>query len=139
MSRRKKILPIDLSGTVEELLKEYGDQVYEVMDDAIKETSEEARNELRSVNQFSPRGNVSGAYSQSWEYEKQKVNRLEVSSVVYNEDHYRLTHLLESGHAKFLWGRETGEKVQGYPHIEPVNNKAQKTLIDKVEKGVGAI
>ena len=136
MARRKTIKPVDLTATVDKLLAEYGDEVFDVMGDAIKETSEKAMNELRSVKHFSSKGNPSGDYSKSWTYEQKKVGRLKEKSTVYNEEHYRLTHLLESGHSKVLWGRRTGESVQAYPHIKPVNDEAQENLVRFVEEGI---
>lgn len=134
MSSRKKIKPIDLSSAVDEILNRYGDEVFDVLGVAIRETSEEAKKELQSVDSFSPNGNPSGAYAKDWDFKQVQTSRLRTESVVYNEDHYRLTHLLESGHSKFLWGRATGERVQAYPHIASVNDKAQENVVKKVEE-----
>ena len=139
MARRKTIKPVDLTAAVEELLKEYGNDVYEVMDDAIKETTDEAVRDLHAVNNFSPKGSPTGAYSKSWTSEQRLTSRYSKTSTVYNENHYRLTHLLESGHSKVLWGRKTGERVSAYPHIAPINEKAQESVIRKVEKGIESL
>ena len=136
---KKKIKPVDLSATVDKLLAEYGDEVFDVLGTAIKETSEEAVQDLRSVNSFSSSGRHSGDYSNSWTYKEQYVKRMQKEMIVYNEEHYRLTHLLESGHAKWLWGRSTGERVQAFPHIAPVNDKAQETVVRKVEEAISKI
>lgn len=139
MSRRKTIKPVDLSAAVDELLAEYGDQVYDSLGRAIKETTDRATEELRSVRKFSPNGNPSGSYSADWTNEQRIVDRFKQESVVYNESHYRLTHLLESGHSKYLWGRETGERVQGYEHIRPVNEKAQEMVVRLVREEIESI
>lgn len=136
---KKKIKPVDLSATVDKLLAEYGDEVFDVLGTAIKETSEEAVKELRTVNKFSSSGRHSGDYSSSWTYKEQYVKRMQKEMIVYNEEHYRLTHLLESGHSKWLWGRSTGERVQAFPHIAPVNDKAQETVVKKVEEAISKI
>ena len=135
MSRRKKVKPIDLTAAVDEILSKYGDEVFDVLGEAIKETSEEAMQELRSVNKLSPNGNPTGAYSQDWEYKQVQVSRLKTEAVVYNENHYRLTHLLENGHALKRGGRTYG-RVQAYPHIAPINDKAQENVIKKVEEKI---
>ena len=62
--------------------------------------------------------------------------RLGIKAVVHNKL-YQLTHLLESGHAKFLWGRATGEEVQAFPHIEAVNEEAQRKLEEEVKRRIG--
>lgn len=139
MSRRKKIKTVDLSATVDKILAEYGDEVFDVLGDAIKETSEKAMDELRSVNRFSPKGNPSGAYSRDWEYKQVQTSRISTEAVVYNENHYRLTHLLESGHSKWLWGRKTDGKVQGYEHIKPVNDMAQEMVVELVKEKVESL
>lgn len=136
MSRKKKIRPLDLSKAVDELLKEYGEQVFDVLSGTIEDVSKEAVQDLRSVSTFSPSGNPTGAYSKSWTYEQRMTGRIGTESVVFNEDHYQLTHLLESGHAKYLWGRPTGETVQGYPHISKVNDEVQEKLIEEIGRRI---
>lgn len=139
MARRKTIKPVDLSSAVDELLKEYGDDVWAVMGDAINDTVNEAVSDLHAVNSFSPKGSPKGDYSKSWTSEQRMTSRYSKVDIVYNEDHYRLTHLLESGHSKVLWGRKTGERVSAYPHIAPINDKAQESVIRKVEKGIKSL
>ena len=139
MARRKTIKPVDLSSAVDELLKEYGDDVWAVMGDAINDTVNEAVSDLHAVNSFSPKGSPKGDYSKSWTSEQKMTSRYSKVDIVYNEDHYRLTHLLESGHSKVLWGRKTGERVSAYPHIAPINDKAQESVIRKVEKGIKSL
>lgn len=138
MARRKTIKPIDLSAAIDSILAEYGDEVFDVLGIAIKETSEEAMDELRSVNKFSEKGHPTGAYSRGWEYLQKQVSRLKTEAVVYNEPHYRLTHLLENGHALKRGGRKYGE-VEGFEHIKPVNDKAQETVVEKVEEMISKI
>lgn len=138
MRKNNSIAPIELTSTVEELLNEYGDDVYDVMDKSIIKISNEARDDLRAVNKFSSKGNPSGAYSKSWDVKKEKVNRYSVERIVYNEAHYRLTHLLENGHALKRGGRTYG-RVQAYPHIAPVNDKAQENLIKTIESEIKRI
>lgn len=132
MARTRRVGPLDVSSTIIALFNAYGQDVNEVIDDAMKEVGTEARDQLRSVKQFSPQGNPTGKYSKDWQIEVQPVKRYSRKYVVYNEEHYRLTHLLESGHAKVLWGHDTGEDVPGYKHIEPVNNKVQERLAEEV-------
>ncbi|RKJ32016.1 hypothetical protein D7X33_39910, partial [Butyricicoccus sp. 1XD8-22] len=62
-----------------------------------------------------------GAYAKSW-----KASKINGKWVIHNVKHYRLTHLLEKGHAKVGGGR-----VQSYPHIAPV----EKELVEEYIKG----
>ncbi len=59
--------------------------------------------------------------------------RYGLKATVHNKV-YPLTHLLESGHAKWLWGRDTGETVQAFPHIEKVNEEAQRKLEEEIKR-----
>ena len=132
MARRKKIGILDVSQELISLFVTYGQQVNEVVDEAMEEVAEESCQELRSVSRFSPNGDPTGEYSKDWVVDVEPVKRFIRKFVVHNEDHYQLTHLLESGHAKVLWGNKTGGKVQGYEHIKPVNDKAQERIVQEV-------
>lgn len=134
MSRDRKVGALDLRSTINAMFLKYGNEVNVVIDDALKEVARESVEDLKAVHSFSSKGNPSGAYSKDWTFEIQPVKRYARKVVVFNEDHYRLTHLLESGHAKFLWGRSTGQNVQGFPHIEPVEKKASEHLENAIER-----
>ena len=47
MARSKKVKPVDLSKAMNEILTEYGDDVYKVMEECIDEVTEDAKNQLR--------------------------------------------------------------------------------------------
>lgn len=130
----KKVGALDLRSTINSMFNKYGNAVNAVIDDAMKEVARESVEDLKAVRSFSSKGHPSGAYSKDWTYEIQPVKRYTRMIVVYNEDHYQLTHLLESGHAKFLWGRSTGQNVQGFPHIKPVEEKANEHLERAIER-----
>lgn len=133
MATRKWIGPIDLSKAIDEILKEYGDEVYDVVGDCIDEVAEEAKNRLRSVTVFK---NPAQHYPQSWINEKLESKPLTVSRAVHNEHHYRLTHLLEKGHAvRNGTGRNNGKQnTDAFPHIAPVNDWANKELPNLVKR-----
>lgn len=131
MSRSKRIGVLDLSKEVSAMFATYGQDVNEVIDDAMMATAKEAEQELKAVSRFSENGNPTGVYSADWTFGVQPVKRYSRQIVVYNADHYRLTHLLEFGHALKRGGRKYGQ-VQGYEHIKPVNDKAQENFINEV-------
>ena len=120
---RKKIKPVDLSKAVAEVLNEYGDKVYEVLPQAVEEVSDKAVKQLHDVQNFAPNGHPTGKYSASWDVKTVFKDRLHDSLVIYNAEHYRLTHLLENGHAK-----RGGGRVPAYPHIAPVNDWVNEEL-----------
>lgn len=131
---RKKIKPIDLDATVHDLLSKYGNQVYDVLKDCVKEVSDEAVEKLQSVSRFAPGGHPSGEYSRSWKQEEAKAGRLATRRVVHNEEHYRLTHLLEKGHVSKNGTHRTFGRVKAYPHIAPVSEWANGELPKLVER-----
>lgn len=121
---RKRIQPVDLSATVSQILEDYGADVGEILDEAIIDTAEDAVHKLRAVQRFAPDGNPTGAYSSSWTMEPMRVSRYQISYLIYNENHYRLAHLLEYGHAKANGGR-----VSAYPHIAKINTEINVELV----------
>lgn len=129
--RRIKIGAIDLTKTVNALFVSYGQDVNEVLYDSMQNVADEAVKELKSVNKFASDGHPTGEYSKSWDKVEQQTSRLAKSVIVYNEEHYRLTHLLENGHALKRGGRTIGS-VKAYPHIYPVEQKVVKDFEKEV-------
>jgi len=121
---RKKIQPVDLTQTVSQLLEDYGAEASEALEEAMMDTAEDAVHQLRAVGRFAPNGHPSGAYSASWTMEPMRVSRYSSMWVIYNENHYRLAHLLEFGHAK-----QNGGRAPAYPHIAKVNTAVNVSLV----------
>ena len=117
----------DFTETVQAYLAKYSAGATEVLEEAIKEVSKEAVKKLKST---SPRR--TGDYKKSWA-QQPETGRLKVGAVVYaRKPEYRLTHLLEKGHAKRGGGRvEDGDRVKAIEHIKPVNDWAQEEAIDR--------
>lgn len=111
----------DFAETVQAYLAKYSAGATEVLEEAIKEVSKESVKKLKST---SPKRK--GKYGKSWA-QKAETGRLKVGAVVYAKaPEYRLTHLLEKGHAK-----RGGGRVDARVHIEPVNDWAQEEAIDR--------
>lgn len=126
---KKTIKPIDLEKTVQDILQEYGDAVYSALSESVNEVMDTAVEELHAANTFSPKGHPSVAYAPSWEKIIEPASRLTTKVIVRNKEHYRLTHLLEKGHAK-----QNGGRVKAYPHIAPVNDEAQRNVFKLIEE-----
>lgn len=126
MSRRY-VSANDFSGAVTNILKDWSADVLEETNEAVKEVATEARDELKVEGNFE---NRSGKYRKGWKVTFTEL-RYGLEATVHNKV-YQLTHLLESGHAKWLWGKDTGGTVQAFPHIEKVNEEAQRKLEEEL-------
>lgn len=106
------------AAAIMDAITEYGDGVTDAVKDA---TDEAAKVCLQEVRASSPKR--TGAYRKGWKKATTKENATAKTVTVYNKDHYRLTHLLENGHAKVGGGR-----VEGHPHIGPAEQRAAELL-----------
>lgn len=99
----------------------------EEVDAAVLETAKETVEEL---NRTSPRRPQGGEYAESWDQKKDNKSREKwwLSRVVFAKSpNYRLTHLLEFGHAKVNGGR-----VPAQPHIRQAEENAATRLYTKL-------
>lgn len=133
----KKVRPINLDKAINEVLQEFGDECYTVLSQATEEVADEAVKKLQSVAHFAPGGHPSGDYSKDWTKDTFPTARLKIKTVVHNEDHYRLTHLLENGHVSRNGTGRTFGRVPAYPHIAPVNDWANAELPKRVKEMLG--
>lgn len=117
----------NFAGEITSILKTYSDEVFEESKECVKNVANESRDQLKVEGAFK---NLSGKYRKGWRVTFNEL-RYGLEAIVHNKD-YPLTHLLESGHAKWLWGKETGEEVKAFPHISKVNDEAQKKLEEEI-------
>lgn len=124
---------VDLDGyekAMQQLLDEYGTSVmkdtYEVFDELTKELPKKLKEETIAKGLRRPKGGKH--YANGWRARVEKTS-LNIYLQAYNANKPQLTHLLENGHAKVNGGR-----VDGIPHIAPVNEWAEKEVIERVEK-----
>ena len=120
------IQPSQFEETVWGWLNEYDSDAQKAMSKAVLETAEESKQDLTGAGGFN-----GTKFKKSW-----KVNTTEgklgtVSAQVGNKI-YRITHLLEFGHAKSGGGR-----VQGYNFVAPVNDKVEDRVINKIKEALG--
>lgn len=130
---KKRIGILNLDSTIEQILEKEGKDAYKVMDTSVDNVAEEATRKLQAVN-----FKTGGEYSKSWVCDKEPSGRFATKRIIHNEEHYRLTHLLEKGHVvrngrSRITGKAYG-KTNAYPHIAPVEEWAQKELPRAVER-----
>ena len=119
----RTVEPADFAAAVNDILKEYGDHAREALNEAIPEVAERANQDLHTAGTFEGR-----KYRGSWST-KVEMTRLGVDAVVYNRRHYRLTSLLEFGHAK-----QNGGRTRAFPHIAPINDRVESEVMEEFEK-----
>ncbi len=113
-TKGKAIQPKDFSSYMNDLLDEYGAEIVSITIEAADNVSKGARTKLRQKSTGSFK-DITGSYRRGWRAQLKK-SRIGVFATVYNATDYRLTHLLEYGHAMRGGGRS-----KEFPHISDVN------------------
>ena len=123
------ISPDALAKTIEDTLREYADVTEAAAAAGVHEVSEKCLSELHSAN---PSGSGKygswDKYNADWTSMKQKTKNA-YNEVIHNKRHYQLAHLLENGHALVGGGR-----ARAFPHIAPVAEQAEETLLTTIKK-----
>lgn len=130
----KKVTIDNMAAEIAKSLTEFAGATEEACDKGVIETSKDAVDALRAADpaesgDYSP---WSKNYNKGWTFRKEKSRKYKgMLSTIWNEKHYRLTHLLEKGHAKVNGGR-----TRAFPHIAPVAEKAEEELVNKIKKNI---
>lgn len=113
----------NITQQLDKILKEYTEHVNETMEFECKRIAFETANDLKAT---SPRSNRAHRhYADGWRAKKSG----KYGYIVHNATSWRLTHLLNNGHAK-----RNGGRVAGDNHIGRAEERANRKLIDEVEK-----
>nr|DAL97482.1 MAG TPA: putative tail component [Caudoviricetes sp.] len=106
-------------------LEEYASVTTENVKKGTKKIAKKAVLELQAN---SPKN--TGDYAKSWKSKITNETSHSITSTIYAGDgQYRLTHLLEKGHAK-----RGGGRVEGTPHIAPVEKMCRDQLMEEIKK-----
>lgn len=122
----QKINVDSLAREIQSTLKQYADDIKTVSLDAAESVAKDTVAELKET---SPKRKTrkGGRYAKNWAYDTSVDG-----ATIYNKaPTYRLTHLLEKGHAK-----RNGGRVRAIPHISPAEEAAIKEYEDKIIKEV---
>lgn len=71
---------------------------------------------------------VTGGYAKSWRIKNKDDGEGSYRTTVYSSKP-GLTHLLEKGHAKFVFGTYIGGRTRAFPHIAPAFEKGKEELL----------
>lgn len=121
------IRPDQLADAVMNGLRDYARLATDDLKAAVKEAGQSARKELRST---APK--KTGAYRKSWTYKVTGETANTINVTVHSRGRYRLTHLLENGHAK-----RGGGRVPGKPHISVAQEHAVEKMVKSIEQSLG--
>lgn len=122
----KGVVPLDkMASEIAKTLTDWSQEVDDAMRVAVIEASAEA---VRDLKRNSPKD--TGAYARDWTRSILTNSRFNLRYVVHNKHHYRLTHLLEDGHANARGGGRT----PAYPHIGLAEARAQDYLMEKARQ-----
>ena len=122
----------NFANEVIKITREYAEEVEDQTEAAVIKTAFNAEDDLHVAGKFK---NRTGKYRKGWTVTFNQL-RYGLEAVVHNKV-YMLTHLLESGHAMWLWGKDTGEDVQAFEHIVKVNEEAQRMLEEQIQRRLG--
>lgn len=78
---------------------------------------------------------ATGEYASGWKMKTESDGYGGHACRVYNDKKPSLTHLLEFGHEKWVFGHDTGERVPAYPHIETAYEAGVGELLRRLEHG----
>jgi hypothetical protein len=136
---KSNVISIDkLYDVIDITLEDYARGVDDVLSDASIKAAKVAESELH---QTSPKR--TGEYRKSWTYDfkdiwKGKRNGYRTEMVVFNKDHYRLTHLLEKSH-RIANGSGVYGKSKAQPHIAPAQKTAESKFMSVLQFGLESI
>lgn len=130
----KKVTVDQLAAEITKTLKDFEGVTEEACVRGVLETANEAVKELRGAKPNPP--NTWKTYDSGWKVKKESKSRGKgLFAIVGNEKYYRLTHLLEKGHALKRGGRKIGD-TRAFEHIAPVAERAEADLVKNIRKGI---
>lgn len=122
-----KVKTDELAEVIMEGLQDYADLATEDLKEDIRRASDTVRKEIVKN---APRD--TGAYAKGWAVLKGREDACSINMIVYCRKRWRLTHLLEHGHAK-----RGGGRVAARPHIAPAQEAGEKELEELIRKDLG--
>lgn len=116
----------DLSAEINSILDDYKGEVEKIVGTSAGKTARKVAKNLRAT---SPKR--TGKYAKSWTSSVEKGMSGAKGYVYVKKPRYRLTHLLEKGHAK-----RNGGRVAPRVHIAPAEKEAIKIFETEIIKGL---
>ena len=113
-----------------EIAKGLADYSQDVVEKVNVSSDKVGKAAVKRLKQTSPKRY--GKYAKSWTMKTEKAIGQPHTRIIHAKaPHYRLTHLLEYGHAKVGGGR-----VEGIPHVRPVEEEVISDFVKEVEEAI---
>ena len=126
-----KISVDQLAAEIAKELSKYSQEVVEKVNISSEKVGKAAVKQLKRTSPRRPPP-IGGKYAKSWTMSTEKEIGQPHKRIIHAKaPHYRLTHLLEHGHAKVGGGR-----VEGRPHIRPAEEMVIKEFVAEVEEAI---
>ena len=128
----RRVKADQLGAAIEDILKEYGDEVEANLREVTKAVGKKGAQALRNESKDAfPNG--SGEYAKGWT--STEVRYPHYNSVYIHNKLPGLPHLLEHGHVLKRGGRQVGF-VQGREHIAPVEEQIMQEFTQEAIKAI---
>lgn len=139
MSNSNRVSPENLSKVIQKYLEDYKEDIDEEVVELSNKNIKEARNELKVISPKAKKNvhlkggdvQIPASYAKSWSTKNGKKYTNVYSKVAYNKKYYRLTHLLEFGHAL-----RNGKRFEGEPHIRKTEDKYREKFTKELERKI---
>ena len=123
---------INIDQLAAEIAKGLADYSQDVVEKVNVSSEAVGKAAVKQLKQTSPKRPGSGKYAKSWTMKTEpEVGQPHKRIVHVKAPHYRLTHLLEHGHAK-----KGGGRVEGKPHIRPAEEMVIQEFMQEVEEAI---
>jgi len=121
---------INIDKLASEIAKELSTYSQEVVQKVNVSSERVGKTAVKQLKQTSPKRY--GKYAKSWTMTTEKaIGQPDLRIIHAKAPHYRLTHLLEHGHAK-----KGGGRVEGKPHIRPAEEMVIQEFMQEVEEAI---
>lgn len=121
---------VDVDQLAAEIAKELAQFSQEVVENVNVSSERVGKAAVKRLKETSPKDK--GDYAKSWAMKTEPAVGQPHRRILHvKAPHYRLTHLLEHGHAKVGGGR-----VEGRPHIQPAEEEVIREFVAGVEEAI---
>lgn len=127
MANAGQVKPAMMQKAINEMLKDYNDDVREQFEEVLEDVAKEATKKLKADSRSLGWANYAKGWTNAGNMTQSKFAYQEY--VIHNKSEYYLTHLLEFGHAK-----QNGGRTRAFPHIAPINDWAEQEVLEELQK-----